>query len=440
AYDERLDREVALKLLGGGTDDPVARARLLREARSLARLSHPNVVSVYDVGESDGAPYLAMELVSGRTLAAWIRDGPPRASVLRMFLELGRGLAAAHSVDVVHRDLKPENVIVGDDGRPRIVDFGLARVDAEAPEPAARDLSDEASSLGLTQVGAIVGTPAYMAPEQWRGEPADARSDQFSYCVALFEALYGRAPFRGATLVELMRAVLEAPPREIPAHERVPAELHAALLRGLEKRPSDRWPQMEPLLDALAGALARTRPGLLRGPIEPIALVVTPLFLLLPLTWLTLELAGVVEYAPRSWLFVSGAQVLLLGGGMRTLRASMSRQFNEPRLLALPLLVMLYILGHRAIALATGSSIEVMFAYDFLAFSGVGLTIWYLVERAVWPVVVTVLALAVLAAARPEWGPRLWIAFTLLVPTVMLLAVRALQRRTRGREKHPNDF
>jgi hypothetical protein len=268
AYDPELDRKVAVKLLHAGAGQAAeARARLLREAQALARLAHPGVVAVHDVGALGDRVWLAMEFVAGQTLAAWQRERPRRwQEVLGVFRRAGEGLAAAHAAGLVHRDVKPDNVMVGADGRVRVMDFGLAR--AGQPEPAARPrdaLADRRPRPrgAVTRTGALMGTPGYMSPEQWLGEPTDARTDQFSFCVALWEALHGERPFAGATPPELMHAVLEGRRRPPPPGRRVPAWLRRALERGLAVDPARRWPAMRPLLDVLAGGAARRRRRLL---------------------------------------------------------------------------------------------------------------------------------------------------------------------------------
>jgi eukaryotic-like serine/threonine-protein kinase len=240
AYDPELDRRVALKLIradgasGGG-------GRLVREARAQARIAHPNVVAVHDVGTLDGdRVFVAMELVAGETLREWLRRPRAPREVLAMFLAAGRGLAAAHAAGVVHRDFKPDNVIVGGDGRPRITDFGLARAAAAAPEPG----TDATLADTVTRGGVVAGTPAYMAPEQLRGEPATAASDQFSFCAALFEGLHGARPFTGRTTEELLGAIERGRPE--PSGRAPPP-----LLRGLSPRPEDRFPTLDALLAAL---------------------------------------------------------------------------------------------------------------------------------------------------------------------------------------------
>ncbi|MFO0633097.1 MAG: protein kinase [Nannocystaceae bacterium] len=245
AYDPELDRRVAIKLLYDRSD-----TTLLTEARALARLSHPHVVGVHDVGRVGGVPFVAMEFVVGCTLRQWL--GPPRSrspqEILPRFLDAGRGLAAAHVAGIVHRDFKPENVLVGDDGRVRVGDFGLAR--PLLGEPIAT--VDSGRNLLTTRPA---GTPAYMAPELLLGEPADARSDMFAFCVALWEALHGERPHGGRTLTELVSSVLVA--AQAPEGTGIPAHVIAALRRGLDGDPARRFPDMAALLDALAPARPR---------------------------------------------------------------------------------------------------------------------------------------------------------------------------------------
>jgi tetratricopeptide (TPR) repeat protein/predicted Ser/Thr protein kinase len=260
AYDPELDRKVAIKLLKTrrGPQD-AARARLRREAQALAKLHHPHVVSVYDVGIHDGQVFVGMEFVKGQTLRSWMADVErPRAwpEILGVFAQAGRGLAAAHAAGLTHRDFKPDNVMLGMDGRVRVMDFGLAQVeDDEMSEPVLerlRQRSGERSPVGLTQTGTIMGTPAYMPLEQFEARDADARSDQFSFCVALYEALYGERPFAGETLAALIEAVKADRVREATSASKVPVWLRRVVVRGLAAKPDARWPSMEALLDALA--------------------------------------------------------------------------------------------------------------------------------------------------------------------------------------------
>jgi serine/threonine protein kinase len=263
AYDPELHREVALKLLkasrSSGQAEAKRRKRLLREARAMAQLSHPNVIPVYDVGEFGDGLYVAMEFVLGSNARQWLRaEKPPWRRTLGVFRAAGRGLAAAHDAGLVHRDFKPANVLVGDDGRVRVLDFGLARAVVDEPEPevgpgfAQAEPELEAHwSETLTADGTILGTPIYMAPEQYAGKPADARSDQYSFCIALYEALYGVLPFAEGTVKEQARAKYRGEIREPPASSPVPGRLSFVLRRGLSPRPEDRFPTMPDLLREL---------------------------------------------------------------------------------------------------------------------------------------------------------------------------------------------
>jgi tetratricopeptide (TPR) repeat protein/predicted Ser/Thr protein kinase len=267
AYDPELDRKVAVKLLRSeiAGDPELGRARLIREAQAMAKLAHPNVVGVHDVGTFGDQVFVAMEFVQGRTLADW-QSAEDRGwrETLAMFLQAGRGLTAAHVAGIVHRDFKPDNVLIGADGRPRVTDFGLARVAAEHDLPASdRATSDRAtpppgSDIALTQAGAVMGTPAFMAPEQHLGLVADPRSDQFAFCVALWQALYDQLPFAGETLPQLALAVTAGELAPLPRNN-VPAWLRVALLRGLAVDPDARWPSIDALLAALAHDPSRAR-------------------------------------------------------------------------------------------------------------------------------------------------------------------------------------
>ena len=277
AYDPDLDRRVAIKVLHGAvaaTEE--ARTRIIREARAMARLSHPNVVAIHDVGLADGEVFIAMEHVGGGTLRSWLDAEPPLDELVAMFVQAGRGLAAAHEQGLVHRDFKPGNVLVGDDGRPRVADFGLVRSTADAEPPTDDDSSeldlDEATGA-LTRTGAVLGTPAYMSPEQWLGKVPTEASDQFSFCVALWKALCGEAPFAGKTIGALSDAVTSGQRRPFSRERGVPPRHVAALERGLSVEPTDRHPSMSALLDALEGQAKRTwvRAGIAGAAIASVA-------------------------------------------------------------------------------------------------------------------------------------------------------------------------
>ncbi|MCH9684993.1 MAG: tetratricopeptide repeat protein [Deltaproteobacteria bacterium] len=257
AYDEQLDRKVAVKIM---LEDVVPsdeeRLRFQREGQALARLSHPNVVAVHEVGWSNAQFYLAMEYVRGQSLDSWLSTNPPWAQVLDAFVQAGRGMAAAHQAELVHRDLKPSNIMRGDDGIVKVVDFGIARLSShELDESLDADfaMNSVASACEtLTLTGAVLGTPAYMAPEQFTATGADDRSDQYAFCVALWEGLTGRRPFEARDVDNLHQKKLAGPPRWPNRAPPVPRTVVEALRRGLCVDPEERWPSMERLLLALS--------------------------------------------------------------------------------------------------------------------------------------------------------------------------------------------
>lgn len=259
ARDPDLARPVALKLLRWQSIDSdarqagEARLRLLREAQTLARLSHPNVVAVYDVGTYGEQVFLAMEYVDGSTLAEWLRAGHSVAECLETFHQAGLGLAAAHSAGLVHRDFKPSNVMVSADGRVRVTDFGLARAISTEEEHQARQEAalHSIDAFNHTHTGMVLGTPAYMAPEQLLGGTVDHRADQFSFCVSLYEALYGERPFNGQSLAQLKAALQAEDLRDQPAGTKVPRWVRRVLLRGLKPNAEHRYASMQALLLAL---------------------------------------------------------------------------------------------------------------------------------------------------------------------------------------------
>ena len=330
AYDPELDRKVAVKLLraqpGNGVSQSEGRARILREAQAIAKLSHPNVVVVYDVGTFADQVFIAMEFLEGNTVSYWLHARERNwKEVVRVFLAAGRGLLAAHEKDLVHRDFKPDNIMVDKEGQVRVMDFGLARQvnekASDAPKtptpvptptasgavhveiihdtlpaethdpgdmkwtrvvpPAAstriqmlpddgrpldtmHGVTSSAFEAHLTRTGSMMGTPAYMSPEQFLGKQTDARTDQFSFCVALYEGLYGERPFAGKTLFGLTSNVVKGEISDAPPNSKVPAWIRKILLRGLKADASQRYPSMKELLAALERdpAIARKKMAL----------------------------------------------------------------------------------------------------------------------------------------------------------------------------------
>ena len=254
AHDTELDRKIALKILRPGTSGAPEelRIRVQREAQALARLNHPNVTAVYEVGTFQGQVFIAMELVEGSTLRDWVRDEKRSvADILEVCLQAASGLAAAHRAGVVHRDFKPDNVLVGKDGRVRVTDFGVAHLEGRYSEAMPVPAGNATAVRPLTAPGTVMGTPAYMAPEQIEGETADARADVFSFCVALYEALYAERPFSGETLQELHGQIAGGRARPPPAAARVPAWLRQVILRGLEHDREKRFGSIDELTHAL---------------------------------------------------------------------------------------------------------------------------------------------------------------------------------------------
>ena len=289
AYATYVDSAVAVKVLHKHLAADDGRARIMREAQAMARLNHPNVVGIHDVGTFGESVFLAMDVVEGVTLKAWLKTKRPWRETLDVLIAAGRGLAAAHAAGIVHRDVKPDNILIAEGGRVAVTDFGLARAPADGPPRAAgssssrpellaaEDKEDDTSVAGasgdgasaatfgvsehgsgtgpslsdpLTEEGSILGTVGYMSPEQAWGEPVDARSDQFSFCATLYYALYGERAFRGRTVDSYMRA-LERPVRE-PPKGRAPTRALRVILRGLSREPAERFGSMTEVLEALA--------------------------------------------------------------------------------------------------------------------------------------------------------------------------------------------
>ena len=250
AYDPELDRHVAIKILRQPLTSDSARRRLLREARAMARVTHPNVVAIHDVGVHEDRLFIAMELVDGVDLATWVREKPRSVDeILDVCRAVGRGIVEAHSCGLVHRDLKPGNVLVPREGAPKVADFGLAQpVDADA-------------GAGRS----VVGTPGFMAPEQYGGGAVDARTDQFGFCATVFAALYGIPPFRGETTAETRRATEQGTLSPASRKGDVPASVRRALLRGLRPNPAQRFASMNALLRELGPRARRGRVVALAG-------------------------------------------------------------------------------------------------------------------------------------------------------------------------------
>ena len=411
ARDEALGRTVAIKQLQGnfagrGSSD---RQRIRNEARLLAHLAHPNVVALHELREHHGELLLIMEHVQGAPLGAWIAQTPHWRPRLAALLQAGRGLAAAHALGLTHGDFKPDNVLVGDDQRVRVVDFGLARL-LTAPESA------------TTRGGPIAGTPAFMAPEQFAGRPGDARSDQFAFCVTVYTCLFGQPPFPADTLPALVER-LAAPPAPPPAHELPPA-LVAAVLRGLARDPEDRWPGMDALLAALEREHGRDpeddlRLGRRQRRIATIGLLASASAID---AWIFLRPdAAPSQLAPRDLVvFMLVVMVLLLA-----LVAGFWRAFRQNRanrqLIGVVLLALGAVLVHRLFALHHDTPPPHTLAVDLLIMATcAGLTALTFRRQFLAPALVFLLA-AALAALAPERAPAVFSASSVTTFALVLL-------------------
>ncbi|MBL0217123.1 MAG: tetratricopeptide repeat protein [Myxococcales bacterium] len=270
ARDRTLGRDVAVKLHGVGSGGE----RLHREAIAMAKLAHPNVVTVFEVASFEDRLYVAMEYVKGGTLSSWLRTEPRTwRQIVELLIGAGEGLAAAHAADLVHRDFKPDNVLVGEDGRARVSDFGIARLESRPSDRILAIGSESTPNAPMTVTGSVLGTPAYMAPEQLVGDPVDARADQFAFCVVAWECLFGARPFSGTSLATLA-ASISVQALERPAKSAVPQRVVEIISRGLAADPEARYPDLPMLLAALRTTVGH---GRRRWVIAGVALAAVPI-------------------------------------------------------------------------------------------------------------------------------------------------------------------
>ena len=273
ARDTRLNRDVAIKILPASySADPERLQRFAQESRAAAALNHPNILSIYDIGETNGAPYVVSELLEGETLRDRLRNGPLSSrKAIDYAQQIARGLAAAHEKGIVHRDLKPENLFITNDGRAKILDFGLAKF--TRPDADAANISGDAPTMQVaTEVGTVMGTAGYMSPEQVRGKVADSRSDIFSFGAILYEMLSGKRAFHGDSAADTMSAILkEEPPDLAETNRTITPALERIVRHCLEKNPAERFQSARDAafnLEALTDVSSSSRSGVKALPEE----------------------------------------------------------------------------------------------------------------------------------------------------------------------------
>ena len=438
AHDARLDRRVAVKLvrLGRGSSSnsgAIGQTRLLKEARALAKVVHPNVVAIHEVGVVDDEVFIVMELVEGETLGEWLRrESRSWRDVLAKYVGAGRGLAAAHAAGIVHRDFKPDNVLVGKDGRPRVLDFGLARASGAASGPS---VSPSPSTPGLTSIdltfgGAVIGTPSYMSPEHFRGVAIDPRSDQFSFAVALYRGLFGAAPFEGKDFGALRDAVLAGAPPEAPPSD-VPPAVIEALLRALSAPPDERFPSMTELLAVLEGELATSAeldPSRSRNKrrLAAVVLTLTAAATAIPVG------DGPPAASTAGGLLVLGFVALgtLLVLGLVFRRMLVESAYNR-RVAALFTLPVIGFIVHRALAVRLGSRVSDILVADaismavLLGFAGIAVERWMGIGA------LLCVGYALLATLFPSWAAPGFASLLCLLATVPVVYWRTPRARRR---------
>ncbi|MBL8975967.1 MAG: protein kinase [Myxococcales bacterium] len=482
AYDEELDRRVAIKLLRPGRDNsPRNQARMQREARAMAKLSHPNVVQVYEVGRIDEQVFVAMEFVQGKTLGAWLKAKERGwLETLNVLIQAGRGLQAAHDAGVIHADFKPDNILIDAEERVRVVDFGLSRradpassslqaaaVAGEAgrslpgaaavsgdaarsmisatanttsappptpaPTPAGSLVASDTPTAPATSArfqavtvpvpppsddsahrpgdeprsnARIAGTPAYMAPEQHRHSPADQRSDQFSFCVTLYTALYGRHPFAGGSLLELVINLTDGKLHPPPPGTPVPAAVHAAILRGLAPLPEQRWPTLAALLDALEIGSGRDRDPEFDLSVAKRQRVVLAGIIATSILGLSVV---VILGSPQQDMLPTAVMNAVAGGIINTVllavifffRNSLLKNTINRRVTAWLIVSSLAMLFHRTVAVFLDVPVAATMALDLLMLGSIATMAAVTVERWIGWTAALLLCSAVLAAAMP---------------------------------------
>ena len=444
AYDQELDRKVALKIIHPERQqDPELRTRILREAQALARVSAPNVIHVYQVGEVDGQLFIAMEFVNGTTLSKWQSD-PTHTwqDVLRMYINAGNGLQAAHEAGLVHRDFKPDNVLIGEDGRPRVADFGLARIEIkqgsgnfmQSLKLAAISVPGKSNPLmtPLTQVGVVMGTPLYMSTEQHMGEPADSRSDQFSFCVALYEAMYKQLPFAGDTVELLAFNSISGKILPRPPGSHVPMPVHEALVRGLSPSAQQRFPSMKELLSALTFDPS-VDPSINPTERRRVILSMTAFVLLAAVGLNILQLLGMG--ATKASLLNSLAFFAVFAFMSYRFRKGFLRNAFHRGSLVYGLAFSGQLIGLRLLGIYSGLTVPQMMVLDLLALASSSGMAAACVMPKVWPVIPFCLVAAMVATIYPAYAQ---IIASVVIPMaaliIMAVWIRATVSRTSRRK------
>jgi serine/threonine-protein kinase len=420
-YDALLDRRVALKLLHR---DTAAREWLLREAQALARLAHPNVVAVHEVSEHEGRVFVAMELVEGQSLREWLAAGKRTVpQIIAMLVQAGKGLAAAHEAGLVHRDFKPDNVLVGRDGRARVVDFGIAALASRPEETPLPGTLPNVLASPLTHRGTLMGTPTYMAPEQFLGQRATPASDQFAFCVTMHTAVYGEPPFAGEDLAALSKSVLSGQLRPAPARPGTPAWLAPLLRRGLSREPSERFPSMAALISALEEHLARLPsmdPEAQRR--DRLRLTGVSLLVILGIGTAVIARTGRRFHPSSTELLMPPSVMIVMSIIVNVMlreqitRLVLSRKFTQLFLVLGPAL-----LAHRLLGLRFGTPPLHILAVDQLFFAAIFGVAALVLDRSLAAFSVIALAGACVDAYEPRWAGAVFALTCLLALPVAIL-------------------
>jgi hypothetical protein len=403
AYDPRLDRRVAIKLLHARAAEPghteAARARLVREARAMGKLRHPNVLTVYEVGTFLDQVFVAMEHVNGGTLREHVESHPAMAwqDIVALYVKAGRGLAAAHAAGMVHRDFKPENVLIEGD-RVQVADFGIVGIDAPPRSPSKSERNDGADDSDLTRTGSVMGTPLYMSPEQHRGEHADARADQYAFCVALYQALYKSHPFGRAQALDFVDRKLEGALEPPPRSKSVPGWVYETLKRGLSVSSSDRFESMDALLQVLE---PKRDESMGRKTRRVVAIVVGTAFALPPTLGGEFGIPKPIEGSWDAAVLTLGLLVLLTVLTWFTRKVMLGSTYN--RSIVSILYVVLF--SDLLLAFATGSFGLGPRQDGILALCHWGLAAWafaLIVERRMIPTAIGYTVTAIIAILNPD--------------------------------------